>query len=216
MYAGQTTDARYNDGNATMADVRFENNICANIGDGGWSAAQRPDAAGRGLCSYSTTATTTNVSVRNNIFFQNTGFEAIIYMSQPWSAWAAKGLTLENNVIYRAPNLPQSPTPHEHDEGSEHWLIKTADARIDAGNFTNFMMSTGSCAGTVLVNPLLHNMESRNLGALVSMEQNVTGCRPLARSPALNAGGTVQWQFDFAGAPIPHATPSIGAYQDAE
>ena len=63
-----------------MDDIRFENNLCANIGDGGWSAAQRPDPAGRSVCSYDNTAKTSGVSVVNNIFWETQGFEAMLYV----------------------------------------------------------------------------------------------------------------------------------------
>jgi hypothetical protein len=53
-----------------MEEVRFENNLCANIGNGGWSSAQRGDLAGRSVCFYHNSAKTTGVSIRNNLFYQ--------------------------------------------------------------------------------------------------------------------------------------------------
>ena len=108
----------YTDPNTTMDIVRFENNICANVGDGGWSAPQRPDPAGRDVCSYSNTAKTSNVSVRNNVFFHTVGFEAMLYMSDPWETWAASGLYLSNNVMFASDNLPASPQPGTGNEVS--------------------------------------------------------------------------------------------------
>lgn len=195
-----------------MSEVRFENNICANIGDAAWSAAQRPDAAGRGLCVYENSAVTTNVSVKNNIFFQNAGFEALIYISQTWDAWAAQGLTFENNALFRTKDLPPSPAPHQHDEGSEHWLIKTKEFRVTSANFSAFVNATTAGKNTVMSDPMLHGLNPSN-GWPVSMLDNVTNCRPCLGSPLLNAGARVQWLSDFAGASIPSIDPTIGPYQ---
>ena len=79
----------YDDNATTMDTVRFENNLCANIGNGGWSAAQRADAAGRGVCFFTNRAHSSRISIRNNIFYQTEAFEAMLYLSDPWARWAA-------------------------------------------------------------------------------------------------------------------------------
>lgn len=82
-----------------MHSVRFEHNLCANIGDLGWSANQRPDPAGRVFCAYHNSAATANLSVVNNIFIQTAGWEAMMYVSDPYSDWAETGMTFTVSVL---------------------------------------------------------------------------------------------------------------------
>jgi len=102
----------YSDPNATMDGVRFENNLCANIGNGGWSAAQRGDPAGRSVCFYHNSARTTAVSIRNNVLFQVVGFEAMVYLSDPWSLWAAQALQFDHNALFKTATTPPPAPPH--------------------------------------------------------------------------------------------------------
>jgi hypothetical protein len=52
-------------------DIYFENNTCLNAGRG-WGHAQRPDPNGTHLMFFPFFAQTTNVYIRNNIFFDAT------------------------------------------------------------------------------------------------------------------------------------------------
>ena len=71
----------YVDNQTTMSSVRFENNLCANTGDLGWSANQRPDPAGRVFCAYHNSAITTNLSVVNNVFIQTAGMPSLPHLT---------------------------------------------------------------------------------------------------------------------------------------
>eukprot|EP00040_Diaphanoeca_grandis_P036191 m.229939 g.229939 ORF g.229939 m.229939 type:complete len:717 (-) comp33565_c0_seq2:33-2183(-) len=203
----------YQDNDATMDDVRFENNICANIGDGGWSATQRPDPAGRSFCSYGNPAATTSVSIRNNIFFQTSGFEALLYVSDHWDKWAAQALTFDNNVLYRTATLPIGPS---NTALSTECLVKDTSDKLcyTASNFSNFTSThAGMGARSVLGDPRLHGLTTVVGGAVVNMLSNVTSCHPLAGSPVFNAGASVKWLQDFDGNAVPQNKPSIGPYQ---
>jgi hypothetical protein len=74
----------YVDNQTTMSSVRFENNLCANTGDLGWSANQRPDPAGRVFCAYHNSAITTNLSVVNNIWVNTAGTRPLSPLFRPF------------------------------------------------------------------------------------------------------------------------------------
>ena len=187
----------------------------ANMGDGGWSAAQRPDPAGRVFCSYTNSAATTAISVQNNIFFQTKGFEALLYISDRWSEWAARGLQFNNNVLYRTRTLPIGPS---NTAAETDCLVKLpADRKCyTATNFTAFASTNGVGAGTLLTNPCLAGMVvavDTELQAVISMLGNVTRCHPLPNSSVLDAGTHVEWRADFAGVPLPRMHPSVGPFE---
>jgi len=79
---------------AIMEDIIFENNTCVNAGKG-WAHFQRFDGVnGNHLLSYTNSAKTKNVFIRNNIFYGST--EQCIRMDYDWKSF----LTLDDNLYY--------------------------------------------------------------------------------------------------------------------
>lgn len=60
---------------SSMSEIRIEQNVCVDSG-GGWSHQQRPDPSGRHICMFSNTASVSNISILNNIFFQTVPYSA--------------------------------------------------------------------------------------------------------------------------------------------
>jgi len=81
---------------AIVNGIYFENNTCLNAG-GGWGHSQRSNPNGRHIMMYSNTATTSNVFVRNNIFYNATDSGIRI-----WSASDLLDITLNYNDWYVA------------------------------------------------------------------------------------------------------------------
>jgi hypothetical protein len=80
-----------------MANVRFENNTCANAGEGWGKPPQRPNPSGYQVEFTRTPASLSGIYIRNNIFFLSTrGLWA-----QHTSRWDT-ALTLDNNCWYQA------------------------------------------------------------------------------------------------------------------
>jgi len=83
---------------AIMKDIVFEYNTCVNAGKG-WAHWQRFDGPnGNHLLSYTNTAETENIIIKNNIFCGST--EQCIRMTHDWKS----KLTLDNNLYYTHPN----------------------------------------------------------------------------------------------------------------
>jgi hypothetical protein len=205
----------YSDAGATMDDIRFEQNMCANIGDGGWSAGSRPDPAGRSVCSYDNTAKTTAVSVVNNIFWESQAFEGMLYLSNTWETWASKALTFSNNVLYRTPTLPPSPQHGSRSRTLPDDLIRLIGDHQNfvASNFSIFSDERGGAgAHTILTDPWLNGLA--NAPVTLTIDE-LTLARPLQGSPVLRAGAFVRWRADFDGQPLPAAPerPTIGPFQ---
>lgn len=74
--------------------IRFENNTCLDAGYG-WGHAQRPDRNGRHLMFYHNAAETSDVVVRDNIFYRATDSGVRF-----WNDWTAS-LTLDRNCWYQ-------------------------------------------------------------------------------------------------------------------
>jgi hypothetical protein len=80
-----------------MTNIFFENNTCLSAG-GGWGHNQRPDGVnGRHLMVFTNTATTSNVYVRNNIFYNAT--ESLIIFS---NASDVTKFILDYNDLYQS------------------------------------------------------------------------------------------------------------------
>eukprot|EP01051_Picozoa_sp_SAG22_P000351 SAG22_NODE_8_length_37215_cov_120.960351_19_plen_1710_part_00 len=206
----------YNDNGTSMDTVRFENNLCANIGNGGWSAAQRADPAGRGVCFFRNTAHSSNVSLRNNIFYQTEAFEAMLYLSDPWSLWAATSLEFSHNALFKTAATPPPPPSHagsldEHDDYVK--LIGASPMHINtAADFARFSQThRGAGAHTVLVPPGFRGLPLEAGGA-VEMEA-VTRGGLVPSSKLIGAGSKVLWKHDFFGTEIPEAAVDIGPFQ---
>ena len=205
----------YSDANATMDEVRFENNLCANIGNGGWSSAQREDPAGRSVCFYHNSAKTTAVSIRNNILYQTVGFEAMVYVSDQWSLWPESALQFDHNALFKTPVTPPPP-PHNGslDEMTDYVkLIGASPMHIhSAADFAQFRKTHGGSGGaTVFTDPLLRGVVA--VGGSKADMQELTHGGLKTGSPLKNAGAAVQWTADFNGNPIPVSSPSIGPFQ---
>ena len=207
----------YTDNATSMTDVRFENNLCANTGDDGWSANQRPDPAGRTVCVYGNTAKTTRLSVQNNIFVCTAGFEAMIYITDPYVRWAKDGLILRSNALFHSADIPPSPRG-PGSVGNEHSLLKTRSSdgtveRYVAGNWSLLAAKySGAGSGSILVDPQLDGLRLVG-GASISIADITAGARPKASSPLIMAGADVIWLVDYDGNPVPKHFPDVGPFQ---
>eukprot|EP01047_Picozoa_sp_COSAG01_P009303 COSAG01_NODE_380_length_17862_cov_20.427212_15_plen_257_part_00 len=209
----------YNDAGTSMSAVRFENNLCANIGNGGWSAAQREDPAGRSVCFYRNAANTSDVSIRNNVLYQTVGFEALLYLSDHWDEWAGPALSFSNNGLYKTSATPPPPpahagSPDEHEDYVK--LIGASPMHVhSAADYAQFVKSHGgSGRHTILVTPGVRGLPP-NAGGAVDMGALTKGGLE-ANSPLIGAGAKVAWTHDFHGAPIPSDAVAIGPFQPAK
>jgi hypothetical protein len=185
-----------------MEHVRFDNNLCLNSG-GGWSHAVRPDPSGRHICSFDNSCEVSDISYRNNLFYQSVPYEGGWWMGDKWGRYPCakglcgwKGLVLaDHNLWYIAdpalgplviiggePPLSASPTARARD-GSWVGIISFGTA-----NFSKLMSLTGSGLGAVVgKDPRLRGLA---VGAKLNMS---TDLRPLADSPAVGAGRALGW-----------------------
>ncbi|MEW6219275.1 MAG: choice-of-anchor Q domain-containing protein, partial [Thermodesulfobacteriota bacterium] len=81
---------------AVSDNIHFVSNTCAFSGFG-WGHEQRFDPSGRHICLFSNTAQTTNLSIRNNIFFRATS--AAIFLTDPWTG--LDSLVLDHNSYHQ-------------------------------------------------------------------------------------------------------------------
>jgi hypothetical protein len=80
-----------------MANIRFENNTCANAGEGWGKPPQRPNPSGYQLEFTRTPGKISDIYVRNNIFYRSTGGLWLQHTSLKDAA-----LTLAYNCWYQA------------------------------------------------------------------------------------------------------------------
>jgi hypothetical protein len=208
----------YADKGATMDNIRFENNLCGNIGNGGWSAAQRADPAGRSVCFYHNLAKSTFISIRNNLIYQSVGFEAMIYLSDPWALWAGAALEFDNNAMFKTAVTPPPAPPHDGSLDEQEDFLKLIGASpmhihsaADFAQFSKGHAGSGSGAQTVLTDPKFNGLPTAG-GGVVAMEALTHGSIK-AGSPLKGAGASVAWTTDFNGVPIPQNKPDIGPFQ---
>ena len=208
----------YDDNGTTMDTVRFENNLCANIGNGGWSAAQRPDASGDSVCFFRNLAHSSNISLRNNIFYQTEAFQAMLYISDPWSLWAETSLQFSNNALFKTAVTPPPPPSHagsldEHDDYVK--LIGANPMHINtAADFAQFSRShDGAGAHSILEAPRFRGLPLEAGGA-VDIEAVTKGGLEVG-SKLIGAGAKVIWSHDFNGVPIPSSAVDIGPFQSS-
>jgi parallel beta-helix repeat protein len=84
---------------ARAHDVYFENNTCLNAGRG-WGHAQRPDLNGTHLMFFPFFAQTTNIYIRNNVFFDATEQSVRWWRKEDISA-----TVLDNNCWFQSSGL---------------------------------------------------------------------------------------------------------------
>ncbi len=84
----------YQNENAALRDIYFENNVCRNAGLG-WGSNQRTDqVGGRHLSFFSSLAKASDIYISNNTFDNAT--EGIFFLSDNWND--SENLILENNT----------------------------------------------------------------------------------------------------------------------
>lgn len=81
---------------SVIQNVRFENNICIGAGFG-WSHEQRPNPHGWHLVLWGNEASTDDIYIRNNVFYEAT-YSAFYYDT---SVEEYDGLVLDNNYYYQ-------------------------------------------------------------------------------------------------------------------
>lgn len=81
---------------STMEHIYFENNTCVRAGNG-WGHAQRPEPAGRHIMSYTNTAITNDIIIRNNILYKAT--ESCLWISTEFNG--VEALQMDYNCYYQ-------------------------------------------------------------------------------------------------------------------
>jgi hypothetical protein len=197
---------------SSMSEIRIEQNVCANSG-GGWSHQQRPDPTGRHICMFAETASVSNVSILNNVFYQSVPYEAGWWMDDDWGRGSAthngwgSSIREDANVWYQsAPELGMlimlgghgGPAPPEHS--------------FSAANFSAYRAFTANGAHSMVANPLLRGLLPAGNASNVQLSDK-TDMRPAAASPVIGRGQPTIWTQDFGGDPVPRSAPDIGAFQ---
>jgi hypothetical protein len=199
---------------------------------GGWSHRQRPDPsgarfsywlvvqrplarctladrlvctrAGRHICMFANTASVSNISILNNIFFQTQPYQAGWWMDNAWGnttngGWGGS-IREDGNVWWQSrPDLGMLA------------IFGRGARSYSAANFSTLYRSlTGNGAHSLVVDPLLSGLLK---GATLT---NVTDMRPIGMSPVIDAGQPTIWATDYDGTTIGVAArgrPNIGAFQ---
>lgn len=168
---------------SSTANIRFENNICADAGCG-WGHVQRPSANARHLFFWDNRATTDNVYVRNNIFYNTTSGGNPIYISSIFNGLG--NVTIDYNCYYN----PLSGN-----------LAMYQGAWYPISRFSTYQSNTGKDAHSIMGNPRF-------------VDASVHDYRLLSISPCINAGRNVGLMNDYIGNPVPQGTGvDIGAFE---
>ena len=196
---------------SSMSEIRIEQNVCVDSG-GGWSHAQRPDPSGRHICMFSNTASVSNVSILNNIFYQTVPYQAGWYM---WDRWGCPGFGCGSG-----PKIGWGDSIRE--DGNVWWqseadlgMIIMLGARASAGgaqsysavNFSAYREFTRNGAHSLQIDPMMTGLMN---GSKLS---DSTDMRLAIASPVIGRGQPTIWTEDFAGASVPSGRPDIGAFQ---
>ncbi len=126
---------------STMEHIYFENNTCVRAGNG-WGHAQRPESAGRHIMSYTNTAVTNDIVIRNNILFKAT--ESCLWLSTEFNGVDA--LHLDYNCYYQP-------------EGA---MIYFRGAEYTMDEFSNYITDTGQDSHSLAADPLLVDAPSND------------------------------------------------------
>lgn len=112
-----------------LYDIYFENNTCLNAGFG-WGHAQRPDPNGTHVMIWGFLAKSTNVHIRNNIFFQSSDYGARYY-----DASELTKVNVDYNCWYESTGLVAliGKTPFSY---ATQWDAFKAVSRQDAHSIT--------------------------------------------------------------------------------
>lgn len=120
--------------------IRFENNTCLDAGYG-WGHAQRPNPNGRHLMFYHNAAETSDVVVRDNIFYRATDSGVRF-----WNDWTAS-LTMDRNCWYQ----PEGP------------LVLFLKTPWLPGQFSAYQNATHLDAHSIVADPLFANAAARDV-----------------------------------------------------
>ena len=168
---------------SSTANIRFENSICADAGCG-WGHVQRPSATGRHLFFWDNRATTDNIYVRNNIFYNTTSVGNPIHISNIFNGLG--NVTIDYNCYY---NLLSGN------------LAMYQGAWYPISQFSTYQSNTGKDAHSIVGNPRFVDTSSHNY-------------RLLSNSPCINAGTNVGLMNDYIGNHVPQGTGvDIGAFE---
>ena len=194
-----------------MSSIRIEQNVCVDSG-GGWSHQQRPDPSGRHICMFQNTAEVSNISILNNVFYQQVPYQAAWWMEDDWgegdrahTGWGTSVREDANVWFQTNPALgmlivlggfPQPDVP----PGTSY----------SAANFSAYRTRTGNGAHSLLVDPLLRGLVNASNGT--QQLSNNTDMRPSEGSPVIGRGRPTIWTEDFDGRPSNPLHPDIGAY----
>lgn len=204
---------------SSMSSIHIEQNVCVDSG-GGWSHQQRPDPSGRHICMFQNTAEVSNISIVNNIFYQQVPYQAGWWMEDDWgygdathTGWGTS-IREDANVWFQTTStlgmlivLGGSPQPD----------VPPGES-FSAANFSTYRTRTGNGAHSLLVDPLLRGLLNGSNGSFhrpIVHLSNHTDMRPIRGSPVIGRGQPTIWTTDFDGHSIAqHSTrPDIGAYE---
>eukprot|EP01105_Mastigella_eilhardi_P010210 TRINITY_DN2389_c0_g1_i1.p1 TRINITY_DN2389_c0_g1~~TRINITY_DN2389_c0_g1_i1.p1 ORF type:complete len:672 (+),score=140.18 TRINITY_DN2389_c0_g1_i1:124-2139(+) len=167
-------------------NIYFENNVCYMSGYG-WGNAQRPDPSGRHMCFYTNSATTSELVLRNNIFYQ--AKEAAWHVFYPFEGLA--DVELDYNVYYQTDN--------------DSTLIIVYDTEYTAGQFAQYVAAQGKDKHSQFGDPLFDN---------AGKQFNVDQDSPAVDAGTVIDALAGEPLVDYAGTSVPQgAGPDIGAYE---
>lgn len=170
---------------ASMHDIYFDNNTCVDAGSG-WSHVQRSDPNSCHLCFWGSSATVSNIYIRNNIF--KNSVNAGIFEYKTNLADLTPSTVVINNNDWVVNNMLAVCTG---------WN-SSANAPINTNyNWTYYRTNTGKDANSIQSDPLLNSDFSLQ-----------------ASSPCINTGSTSTATVDFVGTSRPQGSANdMGAFE---
>jgi hypothetical protein len=122
-----------NPASSSSNGIYFQNNTCAYAGRG-WSHSQRPIPVGSHIVLYDNTAATSQVFVRNNIFYEATS--NALYISPEFNG--SSNIIFDYNVYYQ----------------SSGYIISLPGVLYDMSSFSRYQQATGQDIHSVASDPL--------------------------------------------------------------
>jgi len=168
-----------------LRNIYFENNTCLNAGSG-WGHSQRDNPSGYHATLYYSNAMTSDIFIRNNIFYETTLVG--LYLHYMNGSWAEDELVVNHNLWYQSSGL----------------FFRYRNIYYNVNQLQDYIGISGHSVNSIF---------GADPGFVDAANQDY---HLLATSPLINRGANVNRNYDYDGNPVPQGIAhDIGAFEYA-